>query len=99
MGFTLFGLGFFQKAVETDPENVGDVYVTFTNGLQKVTEKHRDIANEARDEQEVLESALEIEQLREKNAEAQVSQAAQGMKNIGELLGITPKEAEDGSTK
>jgi hypothetical protein len=100
MGFTLLGLGFFQKAVaETDPENVGDVYVTFTNGLQKVTEKHQEIAIEARSEQAVLRGMLEAEEVRQEKAEAQVSQAAQGMKNIGELLGITTEEVKDGSTE
>lgn len=81
-------MNFFGQAQEPQIKTVGDVFATFTAELEEVTEQHKQVANDARAEQEFLENALATEQDREQAAEAQVSQAAQAMKNIGELLGI-----------
>lgn len=76
---------FFKQAVT---KTVKSVYATFTAELEEVSKQHQAIADEAAKEQEALEARMAIETSRKDNAESEVAQAANAMRNIGELLGV-----------
>lgn len=70
------------------PTTVKGVFDNFTSELRRVSDAQQIIADKAIVEQEVLQSRLESAQCRAVTAEGEVSQTANAIKNIGELLGV-----------